>query len=761
MFIIGKKEGRTTSIKCICLLSALSLFLCSCGSSTNVTKSKKTSKGTPNSSSSVSDSNGEDYITTSHTVTEQVIYENGTYITTPGNWQISSGGRRTVQNLSSYTFDEMQYYDSEMAGGSDVRTSDFIRGMGGTFYHSTEKWDRSEQTKALDNANLNELNVNSLRTWGESIKNEYTPPTGIDYIGNISPAGVLDKTVYSDGGTGTYLFAAQDALTKLVDLLRPTLLNTNITSVNKMFLLGNEYRIYHTNAAGAYDYSGFDDITLRKFCQEWCKSRFGTISRLNALCGTDYSSFDAVIPTANRRLIFEFWLFQREVFRSLMSDVVSQSKSINPSVPWGYAGIMGRNDPLGNDLYLDFLDYTSQNLYWTWTQSFPQFSFQIDNLTAWSETAPVVITETGIPNYMTEETYAAAARNYKQTLNIFYMRPRVIGTYIYNYTVSSADLVERSDTWGMVKPDRTRYPAFDAVAQVYTDFKYLDQFYNGASNTPLVALTNQLTDELVSRQSFSSPNIASVLYAKGVPVQIVPSDDASRINTLEESRLILNDVTLYQNPDGSGDVSTALNKYLQRGNKIITFNSAVPKPLYGVGDAFTASSMSGLKRKLGSGFTAESMGTTDSDALWQSLGKFIHGDFAEGKVAVQSGKVDESAVRVLDSYAYNNIGIYDPTYDLQMQMVYKNGSIYLCVVNTGDKVIDNVDITVGVNNGVHFNLHPQLMRGDKNVSVSSPSRANIPSWVDDTVDSKIAYGTISIRNLDTYAYINIGMAAVD
>ena len=82
-------------------------------------------------------------------------------------------------------------------------------------------------------------------------------------------------------------------------------------------------------------------------------------------------------------------------------------------------------------------------------------------------------------------------------------------------------------------------------------------------------------------------------------------------------------------------------------------------------------------------------------------------------------------------------------------------------MNTGDKVIDNVDITVGVNNGVHFNLHPQLMRGDKNVSVSSPSRANIPSWVDDTVDSKIAYGTISIRNLDTYAYINIGMAAVD
>ena len=53
------------------------------------------------------------------------------------------------------------------------------------------------------------------------------------------------------------------------------------------------------------------------------------------------------------------------------------------------------------------------------------------------------------------------------------------------------ELIENDDTWGMVKPDRTKYDSFYSVSEVYTNFQYLDKYYLGnllrSSDVPSVS----------------------------------------------------------------------------------------------------------------------------------------------------------------------------------------------------------------------------------------------------------------------------------
>ena len=685
---------------------------------------------------------------TFETITE---YYDDIFITDPGKWNSLVGSQPSVENLSNYYFDENKI-DTSAVGGTDVRTQDYIRGMGRTLYHATEGWNRSATTIALDDANLRELNVTSLRTWGGSTS---ITDSVKKFTGGFAGVDVLGNTVYEDNTAGTVLFAKQNAA-KLILNEWKSILTPDIIDRSTILLIGNEYRVYNKNGSGKYAFSGYDKDTLELFRSVWLKGRFNNIKTLNSLCGTNYKSFNEVVPTenGNKLVFYEFWLFQRSNFKDLFSTVVNEMRSSKGGL-WGYAGICAANDPLGNNLYIDCFDYNTQNLYENWWKDISGFIFQLDNLAAWNNDVPVVITETGVINGTTSESEAAAARKYKQILNILYMRPRVAGSYIFDYTSSNKDYILNNDTWGMVKPDRTRYQSFDAVAEVYSNFKYLDTIYNGASNTPLVAISNQATDAMLDKAT-APESIAKVLYAHGVPIQVVPSDNAARFKNLEETKLIFNDLVTYEEPDGSNDVAKAISAYLKNGGKVLRLTDSGPKSLYGISNDFTAKNANALSSEF-SGLTVESTASKDYEGMWEVLGRFIHGDFVAGKVKTEKGKINENAVRVLEAKGANNSGIGDPTYDLNEQKVYKNGRMYLCVVNSGENPVDKVDITIGVNNGVIMNLNPQLVRGDSNVSLTKPARAIIPSYVT-AEESKIAYGTVTINNLDTYAYIDLGVA---
>ena len=751
-----KKPNKKTIVRFLSLLSALCM-LSGCGG---------------NPSPAVSDS-GVSEIRDTQTVTEEIpgeeakygtetIYDyyDDQYTTKAGEWKVNGGKQRTVQNLSNYNFNEDDYADSEYAGGTDVRTESFVRGMGGTAYHATEGWNISAATQAIDIGNFKELNVTSKRFWGEFIS---SPGSSLyTYASNLSPSGVLGNTQYKDGTAGTFQFTDTNAAGKLIKAWTEKLINPDARNQLKLTLIGNEYRAYNLNpTTGAYEWSGYDTVTLDRFRNEWCKQRFETIGNLNNLCGTDYKSFSEIYPTEkNPKLFYEFWLFQRENFRNVMRDTIAGVNKTYSDIKWGYAGICDNKDPFGNHLYLDFLDYTSNNLYYNWFKNFHQYSFQLDNLTAWSDNAPVIITELGFTNGFTDESKATAARRYKQNLNLLYMRPRVVGSYVYNYTVSEPDIILNDDTWGMVMPDRTKYPAFDAVAQVYADFKYLDKFYNGASNTPLIAVSNQSVTERLTNHDYISSSLAGLLYSQGVPVQVVPSDDSARFDELEETKLIYNDTYVYQNPDGSGDVGKSLENYMSRGNKILRTVNDAAESLYGVGSAFAASSGGQLQNKYAN-LTVYASSDGENKELWKVLGDFIHGDFVTGKISATKNRIDENAVRILEVSGYDNGGVYDPTWDIQTQMVYKNGEMYLCVVNISDESIDKIDVTIGVNNGILCNLTPRIMRGDNNVSVYRPERANIPSYIEDPDDSRVEFGTITIENLNTYAYVYVGKAVTE
>ena len=736
-------------------------MLVGCGGNTAIDSTKKPQSNTDTSPSEIRETQtvtevipGED----AKYRTEYVYdYYDDQYTTKPGQWS-SPATQRTVQNLSNYNFDESKYQGISYSGGTNIRSESFTRGMGGTSYHATEKHSLSEATKLLDDSNLRELNVTSKRFWGEGTTSVLS--SQYNYASNMNTSDVIIKQQFSDGSINGQapLFATSNAVDLIATSWINKLSNNSIRKQLKATLIGNEYRIYFENkTTRAYEFSGYDETTLKLFREQWCVSRFKTISKLNKLCGTNFKSFSEVYPNSGNPILFyEFWLFHRDTFRNVMTNVMKRVDNVYSDIKWGYAAIGSNTDPLGNHLYLE-MDYSSQNHYLNWFDNLRQYSFQTDNLTAWSKTAPVLITEVGYRNGTTDESMAYAARQYKQNLNLLYMRPRVVGSYIFNYTCANADLVTNSNTWGMVKPDRTKYPSFDAVAQIYADFKYLDKYYNGASNTPLVAISNQATTERLTGQNFISSSLASILYAQGVPIQVVPSDDSSRFDTLKETKLIFNDAYIYQNPDGSNDVGKSLENYMNKGNQVLRTVDTIPQKIYGIGNSFTGSNTKQLESKY-KNLDINSISSKNQTALWNTLGKFIHGDFISGKITSTKNRIDENAVRILEVQGFDIKGLVDPTWEIEAQMVYKNGEMYLCVVNTSDKMIDKIDITLGVSKGVKCNLTPRIMRADGSVTVSRPERANIPSYVNSLDDCKVDFGTLTIENLDTYAYIYVGKA---
>ena len=237
-------------------------------------------------------------------------------------------------------------------------------------------------------------------------------------------------------------------------------------------------------------------------------------------------------------------------------------------------------------------------------------------------------------------------------------------------------------------------------------------------------------------------------------------DEAKNISNIDTNKMILMDSVLYQNPDGSNDVSAALANYINTGGQIISYTSDVCKPLYGIGSSFTAKTKELLQDKYKNGLKFSSNDLSWNTVIWNELAPFIHGDFIQGKVKATKNTINESVIRILDSDTGKSVNADDAKWDVQQQLVFKDGNVYLCIVNTSEKIIDRLDITIGVSASAKMNFHPEVLRADGNVSVSKPSRANVPSWIGN-MNSTVSYGTLSINNLDTYAFINLGKAIVE
>ena len=753
-----KGFSLTLMLRTVSLLLVFSLFFVGCGQSKPTTSepdgsdpissvgNKTTEQEHESADNVISDtvSSEQEKVYDTETIIE---YYDDEYTTSPSSWTTSSSGQKTVQNLPAYSFKEENYINANFGGGTNVRTEDFTRGMGITRYYSTaNSWGG---LPSFDEPALKELGVNSTRAWNETTKLGFNSAQNMTYVDTVS--GCLNGIAtckYADGSNGTTCFSSPDFVSQFLKNINVAITTPSILNNKKFMLLGNEYRYLNRNGSGNYAWAIYDSVTLNDFRNNWLKSRFKTISNFNKLCDTAYKSFDEVMPQVNQKVFYECWLFLRQTFRDKMEMVVTKAKEISPDLKWGYATYYTKNNPLSDYLNLDFLDYSSANMY-TYTDdkyNYREFTFSLDNLVGWSTTSPAMITEHGIPNGFTTESKNEAARKYLQTLNLMYMRPRVSGVYIYNYTNSGNQ--EREKNWGVVSPDRKeKFPCYDSVAEIYNNFMYLDKFYTGASNTPLVAVSNNSSSYINSDKSLLSANITKTLYAQGVPVEIFPIDDASRVNLVTTDKIIIAESSLYENPDGSDSVVAALNNAMNKGTKVLNYGLTTSS-IYGKNYLNTNNN----------NYAESAVISSDFSKSWKTLGKYIHGDFIAGKIKTDTGKINENAVRILESYSWDNESLRERTYDISMQMVYNNGHMYLCVVNESETPIKSIDITLGVNNGVRCNLDPHIMRGGKYVSVSRPARANIPSYIDSSMKSKVAYGTITVSNLDTYAYIDLGMA---
>lgn len=612
------------------------------------------------------------------------------------------------------------------------RKKNYVRGMCHCVWHDKEGWQLSEQTEKTDAENFKELNITSWRNWGDANDNMLLKFGSMGCTLAPTMRNKVPASCYADGkpsGNRWASAAEREAfaqrMLEMADIEHTELIET--------YLLGNEQSMKGWNLSKQLVFSGYDPETQEKFKNEWLKNRFGTIERLNLLCGTDFDCFNAVNAEKNKRLSLEYWMFLRESFESFLQYGIDALHLKKPEIKFGYARLMGRANPTCDDADCDGMETATQNLYWHWWRDFSRYSCRLDALCTSGE-RPVYITEVGFMSLYSRETEELAARRFKQLLPLLYMRPQIAGSYVFCYSgqLPKNNPLVAEYTWGLCRPDRTRRPSFYSVKQLYSDFKLLDGILGNFHTVQLAAITDQLTDELMS-QAYDCDKTARVMYAFGVPLRFVRGDKKNDILNLEINRLIVSDMCLYSSPDGAESEAKSIKSYISKPeNKAVTLNGGDFKQLYG-GDI-----------KIDGVIRIKTDKTSPSNT-WRVLAPFIHGDFAAGNFKPQNSA---DRLRILDAAAKNKYQLWD----IQQQLLYtEDGGAVLAIVNTGSEPADEITVTLGFYEGCKLQKSPSVICADGCVTAAFNGSAEQPDWIKGECKAELL--SLTVKNLDTYAFI--------
>ena len=369
---------KIQSIICMVLCAAM---LSACGGGAKTTSSEQTESGGKTDNSVVSsetesvaedgasENNGQVSSDQKQPSVSDVTYGEQSNASKKA-WTKFAENRKTVSNLPNYVFNEDDYSDTVMTGGSAVRAREFVRGAAYGAYHATEGWNLSEKTKAKDEANFKELAIMSIRdyTGGLNVQGGY------DYYNSLgrtlSDTYALDtgQSILENGKPGGHLWINQNSLEQCIKKVVNNLSQITDTTAMEVMLLGNEeqwknqYIDENGVWTGQYYDSGFDPETLSAFRNNWLKNRYGNIKNLNKLLGTEYKSFTDIDPNDTIWIKTEFWLFRRTVFEDFYHKLYDAAKKVNPLAKLGLAKYIGRT-PDSDDVALSFMDYGCQNLY--------------------------------------------------------------------------------------------------------------------------------------------------------------------------------------------------------------------------------------------------------------------------------------------------------------------------------------------------------------------------------------------------------------
>lgn len=623
-----------------------------------------------------------------------------------------------------------------------TRVGPFVRGMGLSWWHPKYGWAGDPE---VDKKNYDEMAITSHRDWGY---NKTTPhlyykrSDGRTLVtcGGVYPGG----SCFEDGTPAGDNWCSPDAFERVMQTFG-FFENVEEKDALEVHVLGNEQSLLAQNGnhEGNYEYAGFDKDTQKEFHEKWIPERFGSIKEFNRLCKTDYSSFSDIYPLENERVKTEYWLFLRNAFESFLESLTDKVKAVNPDMKFGYAKLMGRRNPTCDDAKLKFMDCNCQNLYWHWYRSTARFSVKLDELAGNAPDKPIYLTEFGLRNMFDIEDELIAERQYKQLLPIIFMRPQVKGVYIFTYAGQNDYSHQTNNkpgdnpefSWGMVWPDRTKRRCFYAVSECFQMFKKIDDEIPGLTVQPLAAITNQLTDELLTGK-YTCEAIARPLYAKGVPLHCLPSDDTEAIRKTDEP-IILADEKLFINPNGTFGEGAALSDYLNAdsSHKILCLDKGVPTPMYDIPNS--EDNRFEAKNK--------DINLLDPEEVWNTLAEFIHGDFLAGRC---DKSLPGNRVRILESDA----GEF--TWDIQQSLMFSGENVYLITVNTADAAVEKMSILIGSHIDTKLSFKPELLFAGNEVALKSDD-FKAPDWINGN-DTFIEKNCLVVENLDTYAVIYIG-----
>ncbi len=639
-----------------------------------------------------------------------------------------------------------------------VRRTTFMRGVGADRRHITEGYTLSDLTKEKDAQAWPLMNTNSNRVWYYNKDMDLSQSQDSAAI-TWNGFGPFPSSRTVDGAeTGHRFCLWEQAEANVREAAEKLAQFKGMDKLTVMMIRNEACNAYWMNGGG-----GFDPDTLAYFRTSWLPERFGCVEEMNRLAATTYESFDAVFQAPatereNRTLRYEHYLCMRYTYEECVRKTYDMMHAANPDLPIGMATFGQGADPYGSYARLDFLNTGASNLYECERRYLAGWAFDIDRNLATYAGKPFYITEMGKANNSdgwTQRSLYYVMRDIRQSIAIAFMRPQVHGTYWFNYGYMLEGI---KGVWGLVDPEHNMTPLVHTLGDVYRDVESLDQAFSGVYSCPLVAVTDQQVDQ-IRDHVYDTDTLMNVLYAKGVTIRVVRMSDDRDLRALDMDKLILTDLTLSQNPDGSEDVSTALLNYLsQQGNEVLSLRCRLPRPLFGKG-GLPAKTPDELQDKLPGFISRPVTGMENFREVWHVIAPFIHGEFIKGKVPLDTEETDSSVVRILDTYAFSD-GTSFPEFTVQQQLVYGNRRVILCLVNTFNSIISDmalpaIDITLGINKKAGFHACADVLAAHGDVKASLTQQPRLPEWdVQDT--DAIEYLTIRVQNLDTYAFIDIG-----
>lgn len=650
------------------------------------------------------------------------------------------------------------------------RKRGFVRGIGEGKWHDKENWNFSAHTIRQDDYNYNELGIQSVRSWGwfpddDSLQTHYEH-YGTTVIGTVNMAQT-NASAMPDGTPCVENFFKENLIEETIEKL------SYLTDFEKLdglecILMGNEQSYLVQNENGDYTLAGFDAAAQNAFHEEWLPERFGSIEKFNRLCGTVYERFVDVDPLSNSYVKLEFWFFLRNGFENVFEKTVKALKEKNPGLRFGYAKFMGRRNPTADDAYLRFMDYGCQNLYWQWYRDSLRYSVRLDELIGSRWGRPCFLTEYGMQNMFHLRGQEEAARRFRQNLPAMYMRPQIQGLELFGYSgqFEAHNLRDPEWSWGITWPSRNKKISYYAIKELYNNFKMLDGIFNGdMHNAPILAITNQLIDELQTAIC-TTDKLCRALYANGVNVRFFPTDTAESFKDCSIDRMLLADADLMQTPDGSDDVGKGLCDYLTRSKdyRMMIIGDSLPKGHYGYKSDIIADSPEELEKRFDGRVKFCPINPLNPVDVWKKIAPFVHSDFVEGSIAVTNGAIDETYIRILDTAGFTGNFHWDREekpqernrqWDVQQSIVFANSHAYLFVINTSEKAIDTLCVTFGINNNVLQDWFPEVICSGSDIAVYNKEETDIPVWItEETIGIRLR--TLVINSLDTYAVIDLG-----